>query len=134
MPALLIDDPVCFARDSDGRLEIPLRLARGLEGVLVRVGVALRLYRGEFFANLDAGMPWLPSANGLVSERDAILGARYDAAKTAAAVRREILGIPGVSGIPELRVSFDGPSRTLSISFRVRTRFGDSEPTTIALT
>lgn len=133
MPALQVTDPVCFARDANNNLIIPLRFARGLEAILILVRTRLLLWRDEWFLDRDAGMPWLETSDGAVTERDAILGQVFDPAKTARAVRREILTVAGVVTVPELRCSFDGDERALSIAMVVRTRFGDSPTTTLVL-
>lgn len=127
MPALLSTDPLVLARDADGNLLVPLQPARGMEALLILVRARLLLWRDEWFLDRDAGMPWLETPDGVVTERDAILGQAFDPAKAARAVRREIMTVPGVVEVPELRCAFDGPTRTLSISFVVRARFADLE-------
>lgn len=122
-----INDPLCFARDDNGDRIVPGRLASGMEAVLILVRAAIKLWRAEWFLDKDIGMPWLETPDGVVTERDAILGQAYDPAKTARALRREILAVPGVVEVPELRTSYDGAERTPSISLRVRVRFDDAE-------
>lgn len=122
-----INDPLCFARDENGDRIVPGRLASGMEAVLILVRAAVKLWRAEWFLDKDVGMPWLETPDGFVTERDAILGQAFDAAKTARALRREILAVPAVVEVPELRCSYDGTSRTLSITLRVRARFDDTE-------
>lgn len=121
--ALLVTDPVCFGRTADGDLEIPLRLAAGLEAVAIGVRSRLLLFAGEWFLDLAAGVPYLPGLG--VDERAALLGQRYDALRTRAAFRREILATPGVVALTALQTSFDGPSRRLSVSWRARCAFGE---------
>lgn len=133
MPVLLETDPVCLARDDNNDLIVPLRIARGMEAILILIRVRLLLWRDEWFLDRDAGMPWLETEDGVVTTRDAILSPGYDAAKVARAVRGEILSVPGVASIPELRSTFDSQTRNLTIEFVVRTAFGDSALTTVAL-
>lgn len=133
MPVLLESDPRCFARDERNDLIVPRRLARGMEALLILCRTRLYLWRDEWFLDRDIGMPWLETPDGVVTEQDAILGQAFDAAKTARAVRRELLAVTGVIDVPELRCTFDGETRTLSIEFRVRAAFGDSELVTVAL-
>lgn len=125
MPALLSTDALCFARDENGDRIVPGRLASGMEAILILIRARLLLWRDEWFLDRDAGMPWLETPDGVVTERDAILGQAFDAAKTARAVRAEILTVPGVVDVPELRCAFDGETRNLTISFVVRVRFAD---------
>lgn len=129
----LLADPIVFARDADMDLEIPLRKASGMEAVLILCRATLLLWRGEFFLDLDAGTPWLETADGTVTERDAILGQRFDAARTARVLRQVLLAVPAVFSVPTMRCAFDGATRNLTVTFVVRCAFGDSPVTTVAL-
>lgn len=135
MPATnaLSTDPICFARDENNDLIIPLRRATGLEAVLILCRTALLLWRDEWFLNRDVGTPWLETTDGAVTEQDAILGQGFDAAKTQRVLRKVLLGITGVTAIAELKTAFDGPTRNLTVSFVIKTRFGDSPLTSIAI-
>lgn len=121
--ALLATDPVCFARDVSGDLDLPLRLASGLEAVAIGVRSRLLLFAGEWFLDLDAGVPYLPGLG--VEERAALLGQRYDAVRTRAVFRREILATPGIVALTSLQTSFDGALRRLSVAWRARCAFGE---------
>lgn len=118
-------DPVVFARDANHDLIIPLRQAAGLEAVLILVRTAWLLWRDEWFLNRDVGMPWLETEDGVVTDRDAILGQVYDPAKVSRALRAEALAIPGVVDLAEFKSSFDGASRNLTVSAVVRVQFAD---------
>lgn len=124
--ALLITDPVVFARDADGHLAFPLRTVSGLEAVRIGIRTRLLMCRGEWFLDLFKGVPLLPTDDGTVSETDAILGQPFDPVKVRAAMLDLILEVPGVLDVPVFRVQFDGPSRTLSVTWVARTRFGDT--------
>ena len=125
--ALLLTDGVVFARDPPtGDLIFPLRLVSGLEAARVGARTRIMMCRGEWFLDLDAGMPYLPTQDGVVSQSDAILGAPYDPVKTRAAVLRELLTVPGALSVPVLRTDFDGSSRILAITWVLRTTFGDT--------
>jgi len=128
----LQSDPIVFARDDFGQLIIPKRQARGLEAILILARSALRLWRDEWFLDRDAGMPYLETEDGVVTTRDAILGQAYDPAKTTLAVRRVLLAIAGVLDVADMRTSYDGSERALSISCTLRTQFGES-PLVVAL-
>lgn len=129
--ALLVTDPVCFARDSEtSDLVFPLRLVSGLEAVAIGIRTRILTCRGEWFLDLDIGIPYLPDGDA-VPARDAILGQRFDPIKTRAAFLREILSTPGVFEVPILQTSFDGATRILRVSWVARTRFGDTEPDTL---
>ncbi len=130
---LLESDKIDWELDNNNDLIIPLRYTSGIEAVVQGIRIRLQLWRGEWFLDLDAGMPYLPTEDGAVDERAAILGQRFDSVKTRVAVRKEILSTPGVLDIPELRTTFDGPTRTLGIEFRAKTAFGDTDLEVITL-
>jgi hypothetical protein len=126
-------DPIDWKLDDDNDLIIPLSYTSGIEACLQGIRIRLQLWRGEWFLDLDAGMPYLPTEDGAVDERAAILGQKFDSIKTRVAVRKEILSTPGVVDVPELRTTFDGPTRTLAIEFRAKTAFGDTDLEVITL-
>lgn len=131
MAAVLSTDPVCFARDANNELIIPLRIARGVEAVAILVRTVLLLWRDEWFLDRSIGTPWLETEDGAVPERDALLGQTYDPGKTARTLRKEILQIPGVLDVTEFRSSYDGEARTMTASCVVSTVFGDTQPITV---
>lgn len=126
MPALLSTDVVVFARDVSGQLLFPLRGVSGLDAAVIGVRTRLLLFQGEWFLNLSAGVPWLPTADGAVPESAAILGQAFDEIKVRAAILAEILTCPGVIDVPVLRVAYDGPTRALTIAWQARCAFGDT--------
>lgn len=126
---MLSTDPICFARTSTGQLAIPLRLAHGIEAVVIGVRARLLLFVGEWFLDLAAGINYLPTNNS--NERLAILGQPYDAEKARAAFRREILSSPGISEVLEMTTSYDAVTRTLAVKWRARTAFGDTSADTL---
>jgi hypothetical protein len=99
-------------------------LTTGADAVRQGCRIALLAFAGEWFADLDDGIPWLPG-NG-VAESDALLGQAYDELRTRAAIRTALLGVPGVLAITQLELAFDGPSRALTIPWEVSTTFGDT--------
>jgi hypothetical protein len=133
MAILLETDPVCFARDENNDIIIPLRVARGLEAVLILVRTAWRLWRDEWFLNRDAGTPWIETEDGVVTETEAILGQPYDAAKIARVLRAEALAAhPAVTDVAEFKSSFDPEERSMSVTAVIRSRFGDA-PVSVVL-
>lgn len=130
--AILVTDGVVFRRDANGDLLFPLQLATGLEAVSIGIRTRLLMCRGEWFLDLDAGIPYLPTADGVVTEQMAILGQAFDPVKVRAAFIREILATPGVVDVPLFRMVFDGPTRVLSITWIAKTRFGDTPIETLA--
>jgi len=127
VPNLLSTDPLCFKRDANGDLQFPLELASGLEAVAILLRERIRLFRGEWFLSVLAGIPYLPSDDGTtVTETEAILAQPFDPVKVRAALLTEILSTPAVVDVPVLRMSFDGPTRVLSTTWVAKTQFGDT--------
>lgn len=96
----------------------------GSAAVAQGIWLALSDIRGEWFADLDDGTPWF--ANATVPDDEAILGSKFDELRVSAAIREAILGVPGVAEIVNLNVDFDSATRALSVSWFVRTSFGDT--------
>lgn len=123
---ILSTDPLDLLFDDDGDLLIDgdgLHFATGLEGVAQCVGVRLLMFRDEWFLNLDAGIPYY----------DEILGEKYDEVIVRRRLVEAIVGTPGVIEVLSLSLSFDNSTRKLSVSYKLRTEFGDTEPDTLAL-
>lgn len=83
------------------------------EFVRQKVLTGLGLWRGEFFLNTSAGMPWSTEVLGKNTQ------AFYDAA-----IQKQVLSTSGVTGINSYSSSFDAVTRLLSVSMRVQTQFG----------
>lgn len=127
--ALLETDPLDIALGADGDIALGTDggpyFTRGLAGVAQLCRTALLLFRGEWFRDLDAGVPWI--ANASVSEDRAILWQKFvDETIARAAVRDAILAVPGVLGLVSLEVAFDRAARQLTITWSARTVFGDT--------
>lgn len=121
--ALLETDPVCFRTDADGRLRFPLELASGLEAAGIGARRRVLLFAGEWFANFEVGIKYLP-VPGLFEDRAAILGRHFDAGKARSEFRRELLTTPGALDVTVLLVGFDAPERRMTITFVLRTIWG----------
>lgn len=126
-------DPIDWELDGDGDLIVPIRYVRGLAAVAQRIRVRLRLWRGEWFLNRGVGVPYLPRPDGSVTEREALLGGRFDEVRTRAEITSAILGVPDVVELLALQMAFNGQTRILLVQFRARTRFGDTQPTSVGL-
>ncbi len=115
---------VDLALDGDGDLEVvtDLRFTTGLEAVAQGLSIRLQSFRGEWFPDLDDGIPYLERDG--VPESEAILGQKFDERKISATFRREIVKAPGVDAVSDLVVGFDGATREMTLSFTVTTAFG----------
>ena len=131
---LLETDPLDIALGDDGDMlfgdDGGPYFTSGLAGVAQLCRTAVLLFKGEWFQDLDAGVPWME--NGTVLEADAILGGPFDEARVRAAVRDALLGVVGVLSITRLEVSFDAADRELTITWSVRTVFGDTPVDTLS--
>src|ERR1700690_705374 len=85
-----------------------LSFTSGLQAVAQSCRIALQLFRGEWFLNLDQGIPYFQS----------ILGQKPSIAIPAArlAFAAALRGVAGVTTVPVLNVTFDGPTRTMTIT------------------
>lgn len=124
--ALLITDPVVLKMTTDGDLDMSAgpQIVGGVDAVVVGVNVRLRLFRGEWFLDRDAGRPWL--ANDVVTEAQALLGQTFSEPRWRREVLTAILATPGVKGVTTLTITFDRVTRVVSIAWRANTVFGDT--------
>lgn len=88
----------------------------GAAEVAQRVLVTLQHYWQEYFLNVPGGVPWY----------ELILGSK-DIRQPEAILRQIVLGVPGVNGIVDFKVTF--ANRALSISLKV-----EAQNTLIGLT
>lgn len=82
-----------------------------LTAVRQELTLALGMFKGEWFLNLDEGLPYY----------ERILGKRYDEAVITEVFRERIARVPSVKAIDTLAVSYDGPTRVLSVAWTVVT-------------
>ena len=117
---MLETDPVDFALDADGDLDIVvatgLRFVSGLEGVEQLCRIAVQTFKGEWFADLDLGVDWF----GL------ILGKPFNENTIRSELRRVLLTVPNVTDVLAVVPTFNRATRTLDISWQTRTVWGDS--------
>lgn len=94
-------DPVTndLSLDADGNLATVINA----EAVAQHVRQRLKSFRGEWFLDTTAGVPWL----------DQVLGYQYDPALAESVIKAEILGTDGVIEITSFSVRFDRTKRAL---------------------
>ena len=114
--ALLATDPIDLLLDSDGDMVVDsdLHFSTGAEAVAQGIRIRLQMFKGEWFLDLDTGVPYW----------DDLLGAKYNEVRARAAFRDAIVSAPGVDELITLKVTFDGATRTLAVSWEVRCAFG----------
>lgn len=131
MPA--ITDPIDLLLGTDNDLVIvngDLAFVTGADAVAQGIRIAIQMFNGEWFANLDVGIRYLE--NDHVTASQALLAEKFNAVKARAEFRREILAVDGVAEITSLDVTFDRTSRTLKVVWAVRTIFGEpADDTTV---
>lgn len=100
-----------------------LQLARGVDGVTQLCRVAVQMFAGEWFLDLDLGVRYWDSILGVEGERARLV---------ALADLRDVLSaVPGVLSIIKLAAEFDGATRTLTATWQVRTSSGDTPVDTL---
>lgn len=113
-------NPVDLLLDNDGDLLVDaghIYFSSGLRAVAQGIKIRLLSFKGEWFLDLDHGVPYWQD----------ILGQKYNETKVRAAFRDAILAAPGVNKILELEVEFDGATRAVNVWWRVQTIFGVTE-------
>lgn len=123
---MLSTDPTDIALDADDDLDIENggRLVYGNEGVAQGIKYAVNLHKGEWFADLLAGIPW--AANDVVTDDEAILGNPVNEQRIRDEVRKTIAAVPGVKTIESISFDFNARTRKLSMSWEVKTTFDDT--------
>jgi len=120
MPLPLATDPRDLLLDTNNDIVIgtDLVFSYGIAAIVQSARIALQMFAGEWFADLDAGIPYWQS----------ILGAKPVIAAAAARVafRDELLEVAGVIDVLRIDVVFDAPTRTMSISWQALTALGET--------
>lgn len=130
--ALLIADPIDWMLDPqthDLVITTDLVWAAGVTAVAQGCKIVLGMIEGEWFADLEEGVPYLERDG--VDARRALLGQKFNPEKARAAMRPELLSVPGVTAINYLNPVFDRKTRAMSIYFEVDTEFDDTVADTL---
>jgi len=130
----LISDPIDLLLDLDGDIDVSSgapRLSTGQQAVKQGIQIAIQLIKGEWYLNLDAGLPHFENAT--VTAAEAIMGQRFDEIKALAAYRAAILSVPGVASLDSLTITFEGTTRVMTVRWHVLTTFGDTVADVIAV-
>lgn len=131
--ALLITQNVGLLLKSNNDIDFTTRrmaFAKGLDGVVQGARTRMYLVRGELFYNLDRGVPYF--ARDGVPRATALFGQKFSVVRARAAFRPAILATPGVLAIKSMRVDFAGDTRTLAVTWRATTIWGDTEEDTLS--
>ena len=105
---LLLDDNGVVLRGGDWAFAIDR------EGIQQRISQVLKTIAGEWFLDLDYGLPYF----------EQILVKNPNLPSVQDIFRRAILSVKGVSSVERLTLSLDTTSRTLTVSWVVLTDLG----------
>lgn len=123
----LVTDPRDWLLDKDNDLVITtdLQWSRGLPAVVQSCRIALQMFQGEWFLDLDAGIPYW---NNILGQKP---GTAVVAARTA--FRSALMAVESVTEVLKLDVTYDGKTRSMKITWKVRCSFGDTPTDVLAL-
>ena len=111
--------------DANDNLIIPIRHISGRKGVAQRIRIALLMIRGEWFRDLDKGMPYFNGPG--IDPTIVLLGNKFfDKDLAEAQFRDAISRVPGVGRIDALTLSLDGATRKLAVTWRITPTFDDA--------
>lgn len=102
-----------LALDSDGDLEVPLRIVSGVEAIAQRLRIRLSIWFGEWFLDTREGIKYIEQV---------LADPRVSATSVKALLSDVILSSVGISAIQSMDVSIS--ARVLSISFVALTKGG----------
>lgn len=105
-----------FKLDADGDLDIggTLSFVEDMDAIQQSLNCRLRAFQGEWFLNLNLGLPYFQE----------ILGRAPNLVAIRALYRETITGTPGVLELKELRLALR-TDRTLVVGFKASTDFGE---------
>lgn len=92
-----------------GDIKIPLQLVEGAECLAQQLRIRFRFLKGDWFLNLEEGIPYLED----------ILGKKTEVEQVSALFRLVVETTPGVDSVQFLNATLDPSTRELSVSFSV---------------
>lgn len=110
--------------DGDVALDSDVYLTVGIDAAVQGVLIRIRLIRGEWFLDLDEGVPYF-ERDGVVDPSEALLGQKFNDARARAAMLEAIEAAPGVAEVVHLGIRYDGASRKMLVEFQVRSDLGE---------
>ncbi len=90
-------------------IDFDLQLTKDEQIIAQRVKQALLLFKGEWFLDIDAGVPYYEN----------ILGQKKDLDTIRAIYVSTIRSVKGVKDLTELNIEYDNNVRTISINFTI---------------
>jgi hypothetical protein len=104
-----------------------LAVVTGAEGLRQKIVSRLQLYQGDWFLEVDAGVPYVQSILGRAQENKDLTGA------IAQIISSEILKEPEVLSIIKSEAIFDETSRAYSYAAKLGTIYGTLSISNIAV-
>lgn len=98
-------------------------VSEAAEDLAQRLTIKLKTFKGEYFLNLDTGVPYYQS----------VFGKQRSKAAVDAIFQEQILAEPDALEITQFDSSIDAATRQYSLSFRVRTESGVTDEITITI-
>lgn len=92
-----------------------LKLLSGLEALVQSVRIRLSFFKGEWFLDLDAGVPYYQE----------MLGKKPRVELLRSVFRKAIEETPGIDRVISLSVTFNGAARRLEVKYRAASALGE---------
>lgn len=110
-------DRVDLLLDSSGDVVITtdLQFSSGVQGVRQAIQIKLNNFQGEWFADLNNGIPYFQR----------ILGKRFNEADIINIFRGALLSVDGVLKVLKIAASYVGATRIATVTWEVLTEFDD---------
>lgn len=90
------------------------------EAIAQTVSTRLKLFLGEYFRNINEGVPWLQKEDGT----EGILGKGYSLSKVENILRQRILQTEGVLKLLSFKMDYDPNRRKLFVNCMIFTKYG----------
>ncbi len=115
---MLVNDPIDLLLDDDGDLVVTtdLQWSKGIPAVAQGVKIRLQTFRGEWFLDLNHGVPYWQD----------LLGQKFSRLRARAAFVPAIVAAPGVLELHSFEVTYDGHTRAMAVNTEIRSVFGDT--------
>lgn len=130
----LITDRIDIALTTDNALVFvdgDITFSSGVDGVVQDARIALGMIRGEWFADLDEGMPYFERDG--VDQAVALLGQKFSEGRIRAAVTEVLRSVPSITEVLSLAITFDRATREVTITWKARTEFGNTPEDSLSL-
>lgn len=97
-------------------------LSTGLPGVAQGCRTAVNMIRGEWFLDLDRGIPYFQRDG--VPATEALLGQPFETTKTLSPFRDALAAVNGVASVDSVTATYDPATREVDIAWVVTSVFG----------